>query len=163
MEKTQSMPSLSFGASSTIIEPVAPTNSFFGRRANELHAMEEQYHLHRTESTASAHESMDGFDLDDVYGQSSTNFAFSSTPSFSNTSGSNATINSGSSRSTKRGFEDEIEETEERMDEEMELALTDVEDEAEEVVSNLPRRLAGSKRAFAKTQSHPVLSFSTPF
>ncbi|GAA5931323.1 uncharacterized protein JCM15063_001434 [Sporobolomyces koalae] len=97
----------------------------------------------------------DGFDLDEVFGESSSGFG-----AFSQNSNTTATT-----QRAKRAHEDEQRDGE-LGDDDDEMVATDVEDEGEdEVASTLPsmfggaRKIAG-KRSFGRTQSLPAQAFA---
>lgn len=102
----------------------------------------------------------DGFDLDDVFGSTTTTLYSSFVPSFDETPASQ-----GSSMmiSPKKRSHQPEEEREEEEEEDMEMELTDVEDESIAPLPTIRPIVNRTRRGFVKTQSMPILSFSTPF
>lgn len=169
LEKTQSLPSNhpSFNTGSN-------QSNFFGRRDNELFAVEESFHLNRDSSRGSSsgvfssgqgsgflsgggagtrESTMDGFDMDEVFGPGSIN---------SSQLDSQETVVPSQGTRAKRGHS-RVEEEEGGGNEDSEMM------EDEETGWNatvLPARKvrgAGARRSFKSAQSQPTLSFSTPF
>jgi hypothetical protein len=110
----------------------------------------------------------DGFDLDDVFGKPSVSFALPSS-SQGDSQDSTRTI----TQRMKRTYEGEDSATtlveEGGGEEDEDMVATDVEDEGEDQVSSKmtstfgaggeKRKIAGSKRAFGRTQSLPASAF----
>lgn len=112
----------------------------------------------------------DGFDLDQVYGESSTSFRI---PPFGGSQGDSQDSTRTVTQRMKRVFEGEDSGTtlveEEGTEEDDDMVATDVEDEGEDQVSStMPnmfgsaggaRKIAGARRTFGKTQSLPASAF----
>ncbi|ORY58667.1 hypothetical protein BCR35DRAFT_309395 [Leucosporidium creatinivorum] len=196
---SQSTPVLNFGGSAPFVTTNSTLSSVFGDvKRNELQPFFNNLHedeaersrrsasqrslegsglfggsaggYQTRETTAMDEEEGDGFDMDEVFGESSIKFpsAFSSQPSFGgqeesqSSTGTTRTI----TQRMKRAFDDG-EEGKAGADSDEEMAATDVEDEGGDVVQpsisafNAPvGRKIGGRRGLSKTQSLPASVFN---
>lgn len=189
---SQSTPVLNFGSSAPFVTTNSTLSSVFGDvKRNELQPFFNNIHedeaersrrsasqrslegsglfggsagrYQTRETTAMDNDEGDGFDMDEVFGESSIQFpapSFGSQGESQSSTGTTRTIN----QRMKRAYDDGTE-GKANADSDEEMAATDVEDEADDVVqpslfdAPVGRRIGG-RRGLSKTQSLPASVFN---